>query len=69
MHDQTGCTPHPVYNPARKGKWPHSLTYDLRALYIEIDTRVEKALGLIFRRNTVMYTRHMWLQIVQGKSC
>jgi hypothetical protein len=34
---------------------------DLRALYVEIDTKVEKALGLIFRRSTTMYTRHIWL--------
>jgi hypothetical protein len=41
----------------------------LRALYVEIDTQVEKALGLIFRRSTAVYTRHFWLQIIQGKSC
>jgi len=34
----------------------------------KIDTQVEKALGLIFRRSTTMYTSHIWLQIVQGKS-
>jgi len=41
----------------------------LRALYVEIDTQVEKALGLIFRRSTTMCTSHIWLQIIQGKSC
>ena len=49
--------------------WPHSLAYDWRSLYIDIDTQVGKALGLIFRRSNAMYTRHIWLQIAQGKSC
>jgi len=31
----------------------------LRALYVEIVTQVEKVLGLIFRRNTTIYTRHI----------
>ena len=41
----------------------------LRPLYVEIDTQVEKALGLIFKRSTTMYASHIWLQIIQGKSC
>ena len=67
MHDKIGCPPHPLRNPARQGNLPHSLTYELLALYVEVDTQVEKALGLIFRRCAAMYTRHIWLQIVQCK--
>jgi hypothetical protein len=53
-------------NQARQANWPHSLTYDLRALYVESDTQVEKAVGLIFRGSTAMYTRHIWQKIIQG---
>jgi len=47
-----------------------SLAYvKLRDLYAVFGTQVENALRLIFRRSTAVYTRHIWLQITQGKSC
>jgi len=69
MHDLASCTTHPLYNPARQGNWPYSLTHSLRTLYVKTDIQVEKALGLIFERSATMYTRHISLQIIQGNSC
>jgi len=69
MHDQTCCTTHPLYNPARQGNWPQLLTYSLRTLYVKTDIQVEKALGLIFGQSTTTHTRHFWPQILLFKSC
>ena len=39
------------------------------ALYVEIVIEVKKTLSLIFGRRSSVYTRHIWLQIIQCKSC